>query len=113
MDKNGMRSRPDDDPNNLTAGQLPNSLRSFFWDVDIDKISTVESAHFIIGRLMEHGDENAVQFLFKSYRRDQLVHALKTSRTISRRSRVFWQILLDMDETSCTPRRYPTPYGNC
>ena len=92
--------------------RVPQNVRRFFWDVDVDGISIAESAHFIIGRLMEHGDENAVKFLFKCYSHDELVQVLKKNRAISRRSCIFWRIFLGMDEESCTPKRYPTPYGS-
>jgi len=91
---------------------MPHNIRSFFWDVDVDGISIVESAHFIIGRLMEHGDENALRFLLKNYSHDELVQVLKNNRAISRRSRIFWRFFLEIDEKSCTPKRYPTPYGS-
>ena len=45
--------------------RLPRDIRSFFWDVDPDRLSIVESAHFIIGRLMEHGDEKRGQIHLK------------------------------------------------
>lgn len=99
--------------NGPASGELPQNMRAFFWDVDPAKLSIAESAHFIIGRLMEHGDEAAVRFLLKNYGRDEMVRVLRKSRSISRCSRVFWSLFLGIDEKSCTPKRYPTPYGNC
>jgi len=93
--------------------RLPTDIRAFFWDVDPDRLSISKSAHFIISRLMEHGDEIALRFLLKTYSHDELIRVLKNSRSISRRSRLFWSLLLEIDEKSCTPKRYPTPYGNC
>jgi len=93
--------------------QLPNDMRIFFWDVDPDGLSVVESAHFIISRLMEHGDENALRFLLKNYDRDELVRVLRSSRSISKRSRIFWSLFLEIDKESCTPKRYPTTYTTC
>lgn len=93
--------------------QLPHDIRIFFWDVDFDRLSVVESAHFIISRLMEHGDENAFRFLLKNYDRDELVRVLRNSRSISKRSRIFWSLFFEIDKGSCTPRRYPTAYTDC
>lgn len=95
------------------SGKLPQNMYAFFWDVDPAKLSIAESGHFIIGRLMEHGDEAALRFLLKNYGRDEMVGVLRKSRSISRCSRVFWSLFLGIDEKSCTPKRYPTPYGNC
>ncbi|WP_435051123.1 DUF6922 domain-containing protein [Desulfatiglans anilini] len=93
--------------------QLPNEIRIFFWDVDPEKLSVVESAHFIISRLMEHGDENALRFLLKHYDRNELVRVLRNSRSISKRSRIFWSLFFGITKESCTPRRYPTVYTDC
>jgi hypothetical protein len=33
--------------------------------------------------------------------------------SVSKRSRNFWALLLDMKEESCTVKRYPSPFGDC
>jgi len=33
------------------------------------------------------------------------------SRSLSRRTRNFWRILLDLEDEPCIPKPYPTPYG--
>jgi len=95
----------------LQAGSLPEGLRPFFWDVDFLRLSIKGSAHFIISRLMEQGDESGLKFLMHTYDRNEMAKVLATSRTISRRSRAFWRVVLDLDEAPCIPKRYPTPYG--
>lgn len=112
MDGLGLTSDTDGE-DKPASERLPHNLRTFFWDVDAGRLSISGSAHFIIGRLMEHGGEDAVRFLLKSYSRDELVQVLRKNRTISRRSHVFWRLFLGIEEKSCTLKRYPTPYGNC
>ena len=92
---------------------LPESLKPFFWDVDFENLSVEDSSHFIISRLMEHGDEAALRFLLRACSRQELRETLQTSRSISRRSRRFWALLLDVKEDSCTVKRYPSPFGDC
>ncbi len=91
--------------------EIPQSLRPFFWDVDFDNLSVRDFSHFIISRLMEHGDEQALRFLMRTYSRRELVDTLRTSRSISRRSRKFWALLLNVEEESCSAKRYPVPFG--
>lgn len=93
--------------------EIPESLRPFFWDVDFENLSLHNFSYFIISRLMEHGDEEALRFLMRAYSRRELGEALRTSRSISRRTRKFWALLLDMKEESCSAKRYPTPFGDC
>lgn len=92
---------------------LPEALRPFFWDADFQKLSVKGNPYSIISRLLELGDETAIEFLLKVYTRDEIISALRISRSLSRRSRVFWAMFFDVDDESCTPKRYPTPYGNC
>lgn len=93
--------------------EIPESLRPFFWDVDFDGLSLRDFSYFIIARLMEHGDEEAMRFLMHAFNRRELGEVLKTSRSISRRSRKFWVLILDMEGESCSAKRYPTPFGDC
>ena len=91
---------------------LPEPLRPYFWDVDFQRLSVEESSYFIISRLMEHGDEPEIRFLLETYSQKEMIHVLKNSRSLSRRSRGFWRIVFDSENEICTPKRYPTPYGN-
>ena len=91
---------------------LPENLRPFFWDVGFRNLSVKDSSYFIISRLMEHGDEAEIRFLLKTFSQNEIIHVLKNSRSLSRRSREFWKIFFDLDDEPCTPKRYPTPYGN-
>ena len=97
--------------NDHEGGPLPENLRPFFWDVDFHMLSVEGSWYFIISRLMEHGDEAAMKFLFKTFGRKQMIHVLKNSRSLSTRSRRFWRIILQQENEPCTPKRYPTPFG--
>ena len=91
---------------------LPECLLPFFWDVNFTRLCVEESSYFVIGRLMEHGDEEAVKFLVRTYNRNEMIHVLKNSRSLSMRSRNFWRIFLDLENEPCIPKQYPTPYGN-
>jgi len=92
--------------------RLPEHLKPFFWDVSLDEVSITRSPHFVISRLMEHGDESALRFLMATFSRDDLIEVLRTSRSVSMRSRKFWALLLGIEVESCTVRRYPTPFGD-
>ncbi|MFC1824067.1 DUF6922 domain-containing protein [Thermodesulfobacteriota bacterium] len=89
--------------------RLPEGLRPFFWDVEFEELSTEESSGFIINRLMEHGNEAGMIFMLKAFSRMDLIRVLKKSRSLSKRSRAFWKIFLEIEEEPCIPKRYPTP----
>jgi hypothetical protein len=93
------------------SGRLPKRLKPFFWDSDFSKLGANVYSYFIIGRLLECGDEPAVKYLLKTYRPSDIIFVLKNSRSLSKRSRNFWKIFFDVEDEPCTPKRYPTPYG--
>jgi hypothetical protein len=93
--------------------RVTESMRPFFWDVDFASLSVHGHSYFIIGRLMEHGNVEALRFLMRTYSRQELAGALKTSRSLSKRSRKFWALLLDVKEESCSPKRYLKTSGSC
>jgi hypothetical protein len=91
--------------------KLPEYLKPFFWDVDFEKLSCRSSPRFIMSRLMEHGDEPSLRFLMRTFSREELRGTLAVSRSLSRRSRRFWAVLLEVEGEPCSVRRYPTPFG--
>ena len=96
----------------LSNKRLPKSLKPFFWDSDFSRLGDHEYSYFIIGRLLECGDESAVNFLLDIYPPDEIIHVLKNSRALSKKSRNFWEIFFDVKDEPCLPKRYPTPFGN-
>jgi hypothetical protein len=96
----------------LSKKGLPNSLKPFFWDSDFSKLGVDEYSYFIIGRLLECGDESGVNFLLNTYPPHEIIYVLKNSRALSKRSRNFWKIFFNVKDEPCMPKRYPTPFGN-
>lgn len=71
-------------------------LKKYFWDTDFDKLDARAHKTYIIERLMEFGDEEAVRFLKENYSEEELRETLKASRGLSRRSASFWAHLFDV-----------------
>ncbi|MGD8244421.1 MAG: hypothetical protein PVG25_11290 [Anaerolineae bacterium] len=42
------------------TASLPDSLRRFFWDTDFGQLRVSEHQRYIIGRLLEYGDDQAI-----------------------------------------------------
>jgi hypothetical protein len=87
-----------------TGRELPESLRPFFWDVDFDRLDIQSNAFFIISRILEHGDEPSTRLLLRIYSEREIIQVVKTSRSLSRRSRNFWMIYFGVEDQSCSPR---------
>jgi len=46
--------------------KLPLFLKKYFWDVDFDKLDLSDCPEYIILRLLEYGDIEAIRWLFKN-----------------------------------------------
>ena len=73
------------------TGTLPRELHRFFWDTDATALDIKADASYIIARLLEYGTIAAVQWLQKAYPTKKIVTVLLQSRSVSSKSRNFWE----------------------
>lgn len=69
-------------------------LRALLWDTDWSKVDPEKHKKFIIERILELGDQNAVDWLFSTYSNQEIERVLKASRNISIKSANYWSIVL-------------------
>lgn len=74
---------------------LAEHLRPFFWGTDLSKIDIEENKQYIIERILELGDNDAVQWLLSNVSLCDIKKTLERSRRISRKSKNFWSIFLE------------------
>jgi hypothetical protein len=77
---------------------LEDNLKPFFWETEFSKINLKENSRYVIERILEFGDEASVQWLFSHYSRDEIKRALKGSKNISKKSRNFWSLILEIQK---------------
>ena len=73
---------------------IDKNLYPFFWDIDPTHLDIRKYKDYIIERLLELGDEKAVQWLFINYSEKEIRKVLHNSRSLSAKSRRFWEIIL-------------------
>ena len=69
---------------------LPFKFNTFFWDVDPLKIDLQKHESFIIERILEWGDIDALEWIKESYGKERIISALKNSRNISVKTANFY-----------------------
>lgn len=69
-------------------------LRRYFWDTDFSALDTEKDKRFIIERILELGDEAAVAWMKKEFKKQELFEVLRKARSISKKSRHFWDLVL-------------------
>lgn len=93
---------------------LPQNLKKYFWEVDTDSLEIEGNAEYIISRILEYGDREAVSWLLKNFKPALIKKILRESRFFSRRTANFWRLLFNMDKNKilCLRRFYQKKQGN-
>jgi len=71
---------------------IPLRFRPLFWDTSLSKIHIKRNAGYIIERVLEFGDIDALEWLQKVYPTQTIIDTLYSSRNISEKSRMFWML---------------------
>ncbi|MBU2025726.1 MAG: hypothetical protein ABIC19_02815 [Patescibacteria group bacterium] len=74
---------------------IDNKLNKYFWDVDLKQIDEKNNYFFIIERVLNFGNEEAVKWVRKTYSSKNLLEVIKKSRNLDKKTRNFWKIILD------------------
>jgi hypothetical protein len=80
---------------NIKVDKNIQDLRPFFWDTEFEKIDIEKNRDYVIERILEVGDSAAVKWLFATYPPADIKRALAQSRTLSKKSRNFWDLILN------------------
>jgi len=72
------------------AQKLPKALHRYFWDVNPDNIDLAKNRRYVIERLLELGDPEAVSWMKNCFSQDEIVQVLKNARALTKKSANFW-----------------------
>lgn len=75
---------------------FPIFLKKYFWDVEFGKIDKEKYPEFIIGRILEFGDEKSIKWMLENFKKLEIKDALKKRRGISPRSANYWSLIFDI-----------------
>lgn len=71
---------------------IPEKLETLFWDANLKKIHVKQNARYIIERVLELGDLDALEWLQKVYPVRTIIDTLYLNRTLTAKSRNFWML---------------------
>jgi len=74
------------------AAAVPERLRTLFWDTALENISVKSHARYIIEKVLDFGDLDALNWLTNVYPGCRIKETLLLSRNLSTKSRSFWLI---------------------
>ncbi|MDO8474132.1 MAG: hypothetical protein Q7S62_01085 [bacterium] len=73
--------------------------KSMFWDVDA--IDTKKNEQFIIGRILDFGDADDLEWAMSIYGPEKVKKGVLESKTLSRKSLSFWCQYFYLDPSQC------------
>ncbi|MBT9143539.1 MAG: hypothetical protein DDT29_01947 [Dehalococcoidia bacterium] len=88
---------------------LPGNLHKFFWEHPIDTLDEDRHKAFVIERLLEHGDDEAVRWIFRRYERADILEVVRSSRRLSRKTANFWKNYFRLREEDVLCLRESSP----
>lgn len=77
---------------NEEVKRVPDRFSSLFWDTSLSNINIKKNARYIIERILELGDMEALNWMQKVYTVQTILDVLNVSRSISAKSKNFWEI---------------------
>jgi len=97
---------------------LPEKFKKYFWETDFQKLNVKDYPVYIIERILEYGDMDAVIWMMKNFKKPQIKQVLTEKRGISRKSANYWSSILDVPKNKilCLKMSYqdkqksPWPY---
>lgn len=75
---------------------IPKNLLHFFWDIDTEKLNPKEKPEFVIERLLDKGDANAVSWVLNNYSTQTITNTFETVRDFSPKIGNFWMLYLNI-----------------
>lgn len=71
-------------------------LKKYFWDTDTRHLDKKKHQTFIVERILEYGDAEAVKWMNQNFRRDLIKKTLMERRGISPRSANYWALVYNV-----------------
>ena len=94
---------------------IPIEFRPFFWDVDWEELDQECHAVFIIERILNEGDHQAIAWVFKTYGRERIRLVVITSKKLTLKTARCWQNYFGLteEEMRCFGRYWMSPDEYC
>ena len=78
------------------AQRMPGFLEPLFWEVDFSQVRLKDHERYVIERILEYGDDQAIIWLRKNVPTENIVEVIKHSREISPNTANLWALILDI-----------------
>ncbi len=87
---------------------IPDYVKRYLWDTDISRIDIRKKPLWLVARILDKGNIQAIDWLRKTFSDDDIRKTLTVSRDLSLRSASFWAHRYDvpLSEVKCFQEPY-------
>lgn len=72
------------------SNTIPVRFKQYFWDIDFESLSLAENPDFILKRLLDLGDIDALKWIKERFSNEAIERLVLTSRDLSKKTVNFW-----------------------
>ncbi len=89
--------------------KIPKFLKKYFWEIKFQDLDIYKSRIYVLRRILEYGDEEAVAWLWRNFKKSEIKNVLMNYRGFSQKSANYWAIVLDLPKKKvpCLNRHSP------
>jgi len=93
---------------------LPAFLKLYFWEVDFAHVQLPKHEVYVIERVLEYGDDQAIGWLRRTFAPESIARVVRRSRRLSRNTANLWSLLLGIprEEITCLSTPSLLPHGS-
>jgi len=73
--------------------KLPEFFKKYFWDCDFENISLQEYSVFIIERILNFGNSDAIRWLMSNVDEESIRKIVRSSRNLNKKTKNYWEIM--------------------
>lgn len=81
---------------------MPVQFKPYFWDVDFNTLSLENNPQFVLKRLLDFGNLNAIKWVLKNFTKKDIANIILKSRDLSPKTMNFWTKYLCLNK-HCSP----------
>lgn len=87
---------------------IPKHVERYLWDVKVDALDIQKHSGFVIERVLEYGDTDALSWILETYKKEDILGVLKTSKRISHKTGNFYALYFGIpkEELLCIRKPY-------
>ena len=88
--------------------KIPKSLHQYFWDVNIKKLDPQKKPYFVINRLLDKGNLEAIRWVRNNYDQEEIKETFYRIRDFNTKVGRFWSLFLKIpqEKVACLQPSY-------